>query len=1221
MSNPFFIIDSMEKLDLKNLPLTDGKFIYLASVDSEAQKGYYKIGLTKNMHSRSKTSKSAFSIDDPYFIDSIDISKLTDKPLHVVEGEVHDILTKLGYLVKNGKEWFMLVGDPIKIFRNVLSIVLNNTDSFKKILSLLPHQKEASKFINERFDSDDKKCLIFHKCRSGKTFITGKHIQENRYDNVLFVTNQPTVNYQWIGFFDTHQGFMDYSIIDKENISEVDFELNEKRIIFLSLQDIKGGDEVFGKDKFKNLIHTKIDLLIIDECHHGVETEKTTEFLTKVNYERLLGLSATPSKNLLVGRFAKEHTHIYGLSDEKKMKLQFPDQYPYADINFLLWNLSKNEKSNLKYFSDEEQFKFDKFFRIENGNFYYQSDIEFLFKRLIGDRSVCGRDKLGTKYPLKNQGDFSDVRSVLLFVPNISVQEKLKELLLNNEYYKDFDIHITNSEINSSKMLINKVRGEFTSKSKRSLIIAVDQLTMGITLEDCDMVMMMNDWLSMDKYIQASFRCQSPREGKEKCWVVDFNAARSFEMMGEYQTIISKYTGNELKDQIKEWVECVNIYNRIDGEFIPVDVNTFFTEYLNTISKRIRFDYQNTINFDKLTDDDISKSLLSFGLKDGTSSSETKLNDDGIDKGKSKITKNLSPLNKDKPSEIDINKLIEIAKALLDKTMLLTIFNRFEHDDIDKNFEVISNHPEQKQAYLDTLLLGINDAENVDLDTIKYIYDNVFDKDNINKKLFEFNRKVIFIFDNMRKNPNIINMMLPEVLKLIDSYLKPSNTEKRLLGEVFTPLYGKPGCVEDQLNLMEDSFWKRKDVKVLDPCAGIGNYSVVLIDKFMNGLSDEIPDSEERLKWILEEIICVNEYQSKNLFIYLQLFDPENKYKMNFYRGDYLTLNIKETFGVEKFDLICMNSPYQEELKTKRGSAKPLYNLFIEKAIKDSKRVISINPSRWFAGGKGLDNFRNMMLSNKNLKEICHIEDPTLVFGNGVEIKGGISYSLIDEEYNGNCVFNGNLVDLSKFDIIVNPKYYSILSKLSGRVGLDTICKGQSYSGIKTNDNRLSKVKVDDSYIKCYVSQVNGLEKWIKRTDVKKSVDLSKWKVVTAEASGSNKMLGKFGNSFIGYPNEVCNQSYDVFEVNNETEAKSLLSYISTKFANCLLSLRKISQHIKPDTCKWIPMVPFDREWTDEQLFDYFNLTDEERNLVMTYDKKDKPKLNVEVVNELTTVL
>jgi len=219
---------------------------------------------------------------------------------------------------------------------------------------------------------------------------------------------------------------------------------------------------------------------------------------------------------------------------------------------------------------------------------------------------------------------------------------------------------------------------------------------------------------------------------------------------------------------------------------------------------------------------------------------------------------------------------------------------------------------------------------------------------------------------------------------------------------------------------------------------------------------------------------------------------------------------------------------------------------------------------------------------------------------NLVDIVGGISYSLIDEEYNGNCMFNGNLVDLSKFDIIVNPKYYSILNKLSGRVGLDTICKGQSYSVI-TNDSRLSKVKVDDSYIKCYVSQVNGLEKWIKRIDVKQSVDLSKWKVITARANGS---YPRFGNKFIGKNNEVCNQSYIVFEVNNEEESKSLLSYISTKFANCLLSFRKITQDLKPDTCKWIPIVPFDREWTDELLFDYFNLTEEERNIVLNYDKK-----------------
>ena len=1216
MSNPLLIIDIMKKHDLKNQPLTDGKFIYLASVDSEKQNGHYKIGLTRCMHSRSKTSRSAFSIDDPKFYASIDISPFTEKPLHVVEREVHDYLENLGCRLKNRKEWFKLYGDPIKTFEDVVSMVLNNTDSFKKTLSLLPHQKEASKFINGRFDSDDKKCLIFHKCRSGKTFITGKHIQENGYDNVLFVTNQPTVNYQWIGFFNTHQGFMDYNIIDKENISEVDFELNGKRIIFLSLQDIKGGDEVFGKDKFKNLIRTKIDLLIIDECHHGVETEKTTEFLTKLNYERLLGLSATPSKNILVGRFTKEHTHIYGLSDERKMKLQFPDQYPYADINFLLWNLSKNEKSNLKYFSDEEQFKFDKFFRIEHGNFYYQSDIEFLFKRLIGDRSVCGRDKLGTQYPLKNQGDFSDVRSVLLFVPNITVQEKLEELLNNNEYYEDFDIHITNSEINSSKMLINKVRNEFTSRSKRSLIIAVDQLTMGITLEDCDMVMMMNDWLSMDKYIQASFRCQSPREGKEKCWVVDFNAARSFEMMGEYQTIISKYTGNELKDQIKEWVECVNIYNRIDGEFIPVDVNTFFTEYLNTISKRIRFDYQTTINFNKLTDDDISKSLLSFGLKGGVSSSETKLNDGGIDKGKSKVTKNLSPSNKDKPSEIDINKLIEIAKALLDKTMLLSIFNRFEHDDIDKNFEVISNHPEQKQSYLDTLLLGINDTENVDLDTIKYIYDNIFDKDIVNKKLFEFNRKMIFIFDNMRKNPNIINIMLPEVLKLIDNYLKPSNTEKRLLGEVFTPLYGKPGCVEDQLNLMEDSFWKRKDVKVLDPCAGIGNYSVVLIDKFMNGLSDEIPDSEERLKWILEEIIYVNEYQSKNLFIYLQLFDPENKYKINFYRGDYLTLNIKETFGVEKFDLICTNPPYNEA-RGDNNASRDIYHLMVEKAYNESKNVVMIIPSRWFIK-TNLSNFRNNMIKNWGLKSVRHFDDNK--FFDNADIKGGVCYFHLNSDYNGDILFNNNILNLNDVDIIPNDlssETFSLISKVSDFKNIQHLYNSKGHFTIKTNDVRFSDV----GNIRCLVSKQKGNVKYLNNVDLSDKKIL-KWKIAIPSASGKGGMFENFYNRIeILKPGDICSESFVFFDFDTEEDMLFFKSYLETNLFSFLVRLRKIKQDVISDIFKWVPMVPFDREWTDDQLFDYFNLTEEERNLVMTYDKKDKPKLNVEVVNELTTVL
>ena len=1190
------------------------EIIYVYTTETYKNKNWYKIGMT-NQESGSVRISQQDGTSNPEKLEKqyeMDISGETELTAYEVEQKIHQYYTRLGKRVRDNREWFEVEGGIDEIKR-VIESILDNSDLHKSEIKLKPHQIEANIKINECFNSDDKRCLLAHKPRSGKTFTTIYNIKENNYKNVVILTSYPILNFQWEEVILGFKGFSNTEIIIGSGLSKIELNPDKNSIVLLSLQDVKGGEEVFEKEKFDLIKDIEFDLLVIDEVHYGVETEKTQDFLNKIKYTRMLGLSATPTRNLLCGRFSKEQIHNYTLVEEVKLKKQYPDLYPYADINFLIWNLSSSEKSELKYFSDEEQFKFDKFFRIEGDEFYYKSDIIYLFKKLSGDRDICRRDKLGTAYPFKNNGEFSPVKSILLFVPNITIQYKLKSLLEELESYDDFNIHITNSNEYSSNQLIKRIRREFKSGDKRSLILAVDQLTTGITLDDCDMVVLMNDWRSVDKYVQASFRCQSPRDGKENCWVLDFNAARSFELMWEYQNIISKNNGKGISENIKEWVECVNIFNRIDGEFKRVDFDGFNNEYNKAVLERPRFNYQSVILQDKLSDVEVGKALQAIGIKGGSSSSEEDLNDDGIDKGKSKKGKDTggSGKSKEKSGEISQVKLMEIAKALVDKTMLLSIFTYFRYDNVDDCFKALLEDNTlvegigelERKMYLETLLLGMNDVDKVDLGVIKFIYDNIFDKEIVNKKIYLFNQNVNLIYNSIRENPGIISDMLGNLMELVDSYLKPSNTEKRLLGEVFTPLYGKPGCVEDQLNLMDESFWKRKDVKVLDPCSGVGNYSVVLVDKFMKGLVDEIPDPEERLKWILEEIIYINEYQSKNLFIYLQLFDSENKYKMNFNRGDYLKLDIKETFGVEKFDLICMNSPYQEELKTKQGSAKPLYNLFIEKAIKDSKNVISINPSRWFAGGKGLEDFRKMMLSNKNLKEIVHIDNSKEVFGNLVDIVGGISYLLISDEYNGDCLFNGNLVDLSKFDIIVNPKYYSILSKISGKVGLDTICKGQSYSGITTNDSRLSKVKVNDSYIKCYVSQVNGLEKWIKRTDVKQSVDLNKWKVITAESNGS---YPRFGNKFIGNPNEVCNQSYDVFEVNTETESKSLLSYISTKFANCLLSMRKISQHIKPDTCKWIPLVPFDREWTDDQLFDYFNLSEEERNIILNYDNNRK---------------
>jgi len=1187
------------------------EIIYVYTTETYKSKNWYKIGKT-NQESGSVRISQQDGTSNPERLEKqyeMDISGETELSAYEVEQKIHRFYERLGKRVRDNREWFEVEGGVEEIKR-VIESILDNSDLHKSEIKLKPHQIEANTKINECFNSDDKRCLLAHKPRSGKTFTTIYNIKENNYKNVVILTSYPILNFQWEEVILGFKGFSNTEIIIGSGLDKIELNPDKNSIVLLSLQDVKGGEEVFEKEKFDLIKDIEFDLLVIDEVHYGVETEKTQDFLNKIKYTRMLGLSATPTRNLLCGRFSKEQIHNYTLVEEVKLKKEYPELYPYADINFLIWNLSGGEKSELKYFSDEEQFKFDKFFRIEGDEFYYKSDIIYLFKKLSGDRDICRRDKLGTTYPFKNNGEFSVVKSILLFVPNISIQYKLKELLDELESYDDFNIHITNSNEYSSNQLIKRIRREFKSGDKRSIILAVDQLTTGITLDDCDMVVLMNDWRSVDKYVQASFRCQSPRDGKENCWVLDFNAARSFELMWEYQNIISKNNGKGIAENIKEWVECVNIFNRIEGELKRVDFDGFNTEYNKSVLERPRFNYQSVILSDKLSDDGISKALQAIGIKGGSSSSDEDLNNDGIDKGKSKKGgKGSGGKNSDKKEEISQVKLMEIAKALVDKTMLLSIFTYFKHDNVDDCFKSLEEDNTivegigdlERKMYLETLLLSMNEVDKVDLSVIKFIYDNIFDKEIVNKKIYLFNQKVNLIYNNIRENPEIIDIMLGNLMELVDSYLKPSNTEKRLLGEVFTTLYGKPGCVDDQLNLMDESFWKRKDVKILDPCAGVGNYSVVLVDKFMKGLVDEFPDPEERLKWILEEIIYINEYQSKNLFIYLQLFDSENKYKMNFNRGDYLKLDIKETFGVEKFDLICSNPPYNDSNTGDNNKTKNIYNLFTEKAMKESDKVIFITPSRWF-GIENMKTFRENILKN-GLKRVVICPDD--VFGSNVSIDGGVSFFFIEKTYTGDVSIedkDSNIIGgILKGKILLSDKITtidSILNKISKKsnVYLSEIYKRPQL--IKSNDKRFSENGIDVLASKGRVLKIDS-----NYDDSKQH--FSKFKVVFEKTSGSFRKSGISGLD-IKCPNILTTESIAYIPFDSLDESKSCLSYLKTKFTFLLRDIIQYDKNFNQYIFNLIPIVPFDREWTDELLFDYFELSEEERNIILNYDNNRK---------------
>lgn len=431
-----------------------------------------------------------------------------------------------------------------------------------------------------------------------------------------------------------------------------------------------------------------------------------------------------------------------------------------------------------------------------------------------------------------------------------------------------------------------------------------------------------------------------------------------------------------------------------------------------------------------------------------------------------------------------------------------------------------------------------------------------------------------------------------ELLKLINECLKPKEIEKKKFGEVFTPM---SFINNDMLGDLE-AYYKEKYNKNIfedetlkwgDTTTGMGNFPIAIYYKLMDGLKKKIPNEKDRKKHILEKMLFMAEYNKNNCFIVKQIFNMNNEFKLNLYEGDSLQLDIKKEFGITKFDIVIGNPPYNEELKS--TGAKALYNKFVEYYIEKCDLLCFVIPSRWFSGGKGLDSFRKNMLERTDIVYIKHFNDASTIFGNTVSIVGGVNYFLKDNNHKGDCKFNGSITKLNKYDVFVDGKFHPLIDKLVKIDSVITLYLGR-YFGIETNDKRLKNEKTKDT-IKCYVSQQKGFKKNIEKTEINK--DITKWKVITARASNDC-----FGNTFIGSPNEVHTGSYISFKVSNEEEAKSLISYMKCRLPNFMLSLRKSSQDIRESTCKWIPLPPLNKEWTDDEVYKHFKLSEDDIKLI-----------------------
>ena len=439
-----------------------------------------------------------------------------------------------------------------------------------------------------------------------------------------------------------------------------------------------------------------------------------------------------------------------------------------------------------------------------------------------------------------------------------------------------------------------------------------------------------------------------------------------------------------------------------------------------------------------------------------------------------------------------------------------------------------------------------------------------------------------------------------KVLETVHKYLSPKENEKNLFGEVFTPLE----MICEMLSNLPANVWKNPSLIWLDPSSGIGNFPIIVYYKLMDSLKNVpgLENEKKRSKHIIEKMLYMNELNPVNVALAKKIFKMiDQDAKPNIFKGDFIK-NYEKLVPEdrEKFDIIIGNPPYNES-RIKETSDSPLYSKFIEASLKIADKLLFIVPSRWFISGKGLNNFRESMLKREDIVLIKHIENSKKIWPT-LSIAGGINYFLIDKDYKGVTHFideetgRETNIKLNKFDILVpNVSAYPIINKIIDEPKLSELYLSTGHFGITSNSEHFQDSPGTDT-LKCYVSKSKGLVKYVDKKYVKQEYKF--WKVFTPQGAQRNK--DGFGVFIIGNPSEIASQTYFSFKVQSEAEAECLKSYLETKFANYLLSLRKIDHHISENTLLWIPLPPLDREkpWTDESIYKFYDLSDSDIRII-----------------------
>jgi adenine-specific DNA methylase len=465
------------------------------------------------------------------------------------------------------------------------------------------------------------------------------------------------------------------------------------------------------------------------------------------------------------------------------------------------------------------------------------------------------------------------------------------------------------------------------------------------------------------------------------------------------------------------------------------------------------------------------------------------------------------------------------------------------------------------------------------------------------------------------------------------------------------------------------NLWADKTVRFLDPCTKSGVFLREITSRLTEGLRAEIPDLRERVNHIVtKQVFGIGITQLTSLLARRSVYCSKHAngehsiaegfardegniwfertehtwekgkcvycgasqetldrgegletYAYAFIHADNIKTRVSEILGDDmQFDVIIGNPPYQLSDGGFGTSAAPIYQHFVEQAkALEPRYLLMIIPARWFAGGKGLDEFREAMLSDDRLRSIEDYLSASDVFP-GVGLKGGVCYFLWDRDNPGLCQvsthfkdwpvstatrplleegadvfirFNEGLsilkkvmaVEIGDADLLSLPESKRFDQLVSSRkpFGLDTTFKG--------------KVAKCDGDVLVYQ---NGGKGYIPRSEISMGVNLiDHWKIYIGRAAPGTGNKDTYPHKilstpFVGEPGSISSETYlCIGPFDSKTEAESAFSYLSCRLTRLLILLHKPSQDTTRKVYTFVPTQDWTRKWADEDLYAKYGIS------------------------------